>query len=1661
MTWTQENAVGLIIHSYQDLLAGTLVQIIESQQDWLRCHYDPKNPKTTVLPRSCVLVLKESLVKRDDHHMPPLNVSWQLTSSLFQNHIISALNDWVQQYERSFEARDYATCKYIAKTVQDVASLFDILEKGHLTAQEQQEHHKLIQDKMIECNHRIGLPLFIYKEQELLSHENCQILELYQHYLELKQPQAQQNQSKGTHHLLVKIMAGSHALCERGESAELVFFIYDLDKKQQLTHNHVVLLNADGLPANASQMDNLSVLFQSLTSGQLRESLYLVVFLIRVGPDTSKDEVDTFGLSKSVKQLRSKLSKANLKSTVGPSIRRPIGSTFINLKDLFVQDADIYADTKEYRLQVLTPGLEGFAHLEGSSQREPQVSSDIFLMLNMAVLSDLGTGFDLGPQVPIVTRTGAQNAVQPKTGTNCIYVTLQDGTFSNSWKNGYKSVQVNVRVRKSDGTFLPCISYEEPQKQRLEYQSCVYPKNASPSWNETIRVDLLPQQVQECHLYFTFHHCSGDATEPSEFAFAFLPLTKSQFSVMHDGSHSLTLYKSDPAFSIPSLYLNFPAGDHIFVPTHLSASSIQDLAAAADAMAKLPAIKDTFNVKTLLFSTLLTQDMCVVNLLYWSQALYQNRGQLLQILQEFERVGEMELIKFLPALISACLEMLSVSMENSNLRDIVSPHVFKIFETLVFILNVAVDKRFTVQCEEAFEQLDKKPIKRGVALLLAEQMRTLITEASSMEKAKVLRKAIKVWHMIMHLVVKSEPRDEIKNATDAFLSSLESFMLPSDLDHIVLCQILSLQQLHLLVDETKILFTDEEMFERLEIMMDNLSGATDNMKFHRLAALKMLHSKQVFKEMKPLERMILMHLLTTFHESDRRKSFSQRLLLDKNLVSGATGLMNTVMQSYQSFSEDALLWGECMNLLTSLLLVHLNEKGTEAASLTALLVTILNKMQKFGFTQIQEMVRDTLGVQGLGYWTLGLVTAFKAILVSPLIRQEWATFFIGISTTVFHVLEATKQVMETISTNRCEVSEVLWQTYLQTVVEFCLLPSLRSDNVCLQSSLVYQHLKFDYSPESVDLLYDAFTTCRRLHQTQHLLKCLPMDFMRLLLQMCFDDYSLARSVAIDILYFLILDYFSIHKDLRQFEMHFLFNLNLFDRQPSTMNRFLSGLESRIQKDPEQECFQHCNNLLKSVKKFSKLLLAQRDAKSLDLEEQLAASLKMIKFVRQIRHSGLLSAYVAQIYNTHLSRKNQTEAALALMLLAETLSWTSKEVATPIALKGYDEHQPEHERKENMYLEAIQLLINGQCWERAIESSKQLAQHYEQSFNYEGVAETHSVRSTLYTKIMTEDRVFPHYYRVVFCGKEFSKHLANKQFIYRASQWEPISSFCERMQAMYADCKIITSTAPQPETEGKVLQITAVQPNPDFRLWKQCLLKGNLFDLIHTKPTQEHGSPFWLYEPCLFGDDLEARAVLDQIDTIPQPLGDYYRYNEVSTFSFSRPVRRPSDAFKNHPAREILEIHTEKIVLHTEEQFPFPGMRSRVRQLISFEMKPIETAILTIRLKTRQLLELRQKYERHTLSSKKRQSYAGIRSSLGSSANESMASINHNPFTMALKGAIDAPVNGGVQMYKLAFLTDDHISRKSGATPELCQALESAIAEQVLELIQGRCHQILS
>ncbi|KAI8877414.1 hypothetical protein K501DRAFT_260410 [Backusella circina FSU 941] len=426
------------------------------------------------------------------------------------------------------------------------------------------------------------------------------------------------------------------------------------------------------------------------------------------------------------------------------------------------------------------------------------------------------------------------------------------------------------------------------------------------------------------------------------------------------------------------------------------------------------------------------------------------------------------------------------------------------------------------------------------------------------------------------------------------------------------------------------------------------------------------------------------------------------------------------------------------------------------------------------------------------------------------------------------------------------------------------------------------------------------------------------------------------------------------------------------------------LENRLSADNRQDLIPTGKKSVESLSILLGLLLQIRSLPANNdefMDERITATLKLMRYIQVIEREEIYIKYVHQLVQLHLDSRNFIEAALTLRFHADLLAWDPAEKAQDIPELGLSS-QSSFARKEGLYLKMMTYLDQGSAWEICVQLCKDLAHEYEFTLcDYTKLSDMLQRQASFVENIAKKERCFTEYFRVGFYGRGFPVSSRNKQYVYRGLEWEKLSSFVERMQNRHPNAQLLTvKHAAIPENQLREMEMA---------------LDGQYLHITPVVPLPSNNS--YLQNPLA-----------------PDYIKKYYEFNEVCQFSFSHPVTKESTTVADkQPESDFLNLWTERVEFECEDIFPTIVRRSKIIAMQVKELSPIENALEAMHNKNAELVSLNKKY----LASGNR--------------------ANLSPFSMALNGAVDAPVNGGVPLYKKAFLSeqywDDH--------PEMHQAIE--------------------
>jgi hypothetical protein len=410
--------------------------------------------------------------------------------------------------------------------IEELETLFEVYRNGSET--HAIEIIKLIQSVSGDLN----LDLYVFKKHVLDDKTDYQLMNLKN-----STPQEICENYKERNNLisvpvfkslnLYLNITGSNLIKHIDDSAaEISFYIYDNLKKQQISHSKILLMSHHGKWTTLHGTKDLSTTFINISNVQIQPSLYLVCQIVRIGKsgdlavlkqslasETKSDGNFTFNVRKLIRYSCVQLSKLalepNEKSVHDYTWNFPAQS-----------DTDIGYPKMDW-LELLKRDLVE----KGASG---PVANQLFsLQISLYGTNDIHR--HISDSTNFRSRSGLLNSILPFRDTNSIYITINEGVFSQRKVVG-KNIQVTAQARRQDGSFISCISQGEPMEKQRFYDTIVYNHNNQPSahvWNETFRIDLPAEDMLNIHLFLTFRLCSSSEAIDVDrnlrnFAFAFL-----------------------------------------------------------------------------------------------------------------------------------------------------------------------------------------------------------------------------------------------------------------------------------------------------------------------------------------------------------------------------------------------------------------------------------------------------------------------------------------------------------------------------------------------------------------------------------------------------------------------------------------------------------------------------------------------------------------------------------------------------------------------------------------------------------------------------------------------------------------------------------------------------------------------------------------------------------------------------------------------------------------------------------------------------------------------------------------------------------------------------------------------------------------------------------
>ncbi|GME70227.1 unnamed protein product [Ambrosiozyma monospora] len=430
------------------------------------------------------------------------------------------------------------------------------------------------------------------------------------------------------------------------------------------------------------------------------------------------------------------------------------------------------------------------------------------------------------------------------------------------------------------------------------------------------------------------------------------------------------------------------------------------------------------------------------------------------------------------------------------------------------------------------------------------------------------------------------------------------------------------------------------------------------------------------------------------------------------------------------------------------------------------------------------------------------------------------------------------------------------------------------------------------------------------------------------------------------------------------------NESSYSPESTEIRNFITTLRSFITLDVQDEAYQPIMQFINTMFDF---LGAAAELKiipeGIEFEDDRAFyNINIGSYLLNVDKPELLSSFINSLYGSYVDKKNFTQAALSLELLADTYTWNPNSFL-PSCKAPVFPNQSEFKRKESLYRLMAANFEKGNNTEQAVVCYLELLDAYkEYNLSLEGLAFCHGELSKLYNKLEVSGSMESSYFKIAFIGYGFPVSVRGKEFICEGLPFEHITSIHHRLARKYPGSRIISN-------EEKARELLTKTPFGKF---------------LHIKTV----TPMKSSDSGMVSVGLGIGSGLNSLSYTSR---QYLNHLNLNTFVTSRRIPGSTN---------VTNLWIEETTYETQLTFPTLMNRSEIKFTTTVKLSPIKNAVKSLISKIEELSSLEFMIKQNL---KDQIDPATI-------ANSSVfSSLSRN-----LAGTIDSPVNGGVGQYKAFF-----------------------------------------
>ncbi|XP_061418833.1 LOW QUALITY PROTEIN: dedicator of cytokinesis protein 4 [Lethenteron reissneri] len=1639
---TEREKLGVVICSFSGgvphglaLDIGEGVQLLERFDGWYR-GFNVKNPDAKgIFPASHIHV-KEATVGNRGKYETVAAVEDPTVAE-----VTSTLREWGLLWKQLYLRNHGDLFHRLRHVIQELLDLRRQLLSGVLTQEQIRDVKRHSTARLDWGNEQLGLDLVPRQEEfRMVDPDEISVTELFRLHApnrcrvrncvgrsesRLRRPEGPR--PPASHHLQLALR---NFTCNVfGDEAEVLFSLYDSREARTISERFLVRIERNGMPKCCERLDRQCVLFTDLGSSELRQDLYVVAHVIRVG----------------------RMLTDSKRAATGAPYRRPHGCAVLSVAELLASnEADSCRRAeREFMLKVYTCSNENDWHqiheniIRKSSSKYNTVSSNYGLLVSLQLFhGDMEVvrrenPLALGRGVSIARKLGAAEVIMPGDMRNELYVTLERGEFERGGKTVQKNVEVTMVVVDGEGEVVTdCVSPGCGDGHVPEFRSLVLYHNNVPRWGETLRLPLAVNRFRGAHIRFEFRHCSTkDKAERKLFGFAFTPLMNEDGSTLADATHELYVYKCEEYTDL-SAYANY-LGLH-------SSKDYQKSVPSPSVLQNGPfqrSQRETFWISTLLCSSKLTQNSVLLGLLNWKA----HSNHVVDILPQLKGVHSGEIVKFLQDILDALFSILDDSPEKYSRL---------VFQSLVQIINLVRESRF-----EHFRPVMDTYIEKHFcgALAYKELLRCLqwyMDRSVGAEKQDHIQEMLRSLEYIFKFVVQSrwlfvqatggQDEGDFRQSVNSFFRSVQ-FSLSQESkgsDTVTYTQAAFLSSFPALFGELLRMLSVREVATLVRDTLGCLPPVmriAPTLRATQLQCVTLTTQSQLFHTPEP--RWILLPVVLRTMQMHLQHQLE--LPLCATVLGTIFSLVKRDKDKGAPVSEELdMLVGSLLHSLVLVLLeltsrAHHPNAGTGIAVTTTTggAIPISPHVHAFGFaygslrrplsqqlpqditgeyvscllsllrqmsdTHYQQLLDSFSSREHLRDFMLQIFAVFNYLLREDIYPRDWMLMRMVTNNVVITAMQYLSSALHSHFAGE-EFDIQVWSSYFNLAVMFINQPSLQLEAFTMAKR---QKIMDRYDDMRVMMGYELFSMWQNLGENkQHFIPGLIGPFLGITLV----PQAELRGVMIPIFHDMMDWEQRVRGNFKQVEAELIDKLDSLVAEGkgdenyrelfSLLNLLFGPFPSLLEK-MEQEAWRESGvSFVTSVTRLMERLLDYRDCMTDNEAEdkKIGCTVSLLNFYKnEINKEEMYVRYIHKLFELHRKANNFTEAAFTLNLYSELLRWDEQLLCS---LLHYPV-QTSWQRKEQLLLDMIHLFECGKSWENGIQLCEELADRYKVRYEYRKLSKIRKTEAVFYDHIMEQPRLEPEFFRIGFYGRKFPFFLRNKEFVCRGHDYERLETFQQRMLGEFPHAAILT-TAGTPDAglqqaDTQYLQMSAVSPVP------------------------EDSAPL-------------------SADAVHEGIRFFYRTNWVQRFRYDRPFQRgPRDR-----DNEFKSLWIERTTLKLTHCLPGISRWFEVESREVVELSPLENAVQALEQKARELRALIAQYKGCA---------DGRATGGGAGGGGGVPSVQ--PLSMCLNGVIDAAVNGGIARYQEAFFMKDYLESHLDDWQKVLR-LKELMMEQVHILYTG-------